>query len=41
MPGEKAKKGEVLMTLYATTPDRMEEGKKAVNIKRIYDSSES
>lgn len=39
MPGDKAKKGDVLMTLYATTNDRMEEGKKAVDIKRIYDSS--
>lgn len=39
MPGDKASKGDVLMTLYATTKDRMEEGIKAVDLKKLYDSS--
>ncbi len=37
MPGEKIKKGDILMTLYATTEDRMEEGKKAVNLDELYE----
>jgi AMP phosphorylase len=37
MAGQKVKKGDVLMTLYATTPDRMDEGKKAVNLKELYE----
>lgn len=37
MPGENAKKGETLMTLYATTKDRMDDGKKTVDLEKIYD----
>jgi AMP phosphorylase len=37
MPGENAKKGETLMTLYATTQDRMDDGKKTVDLEKIYD----
>ena len=37
MPGQSVKKGETLMTLYATTQDRMEDGVKAVNVKKLYE----
>lgn len=37
MPGDKVKKGETLMTLYATTQDRMEDGIKAIDIKKLYE----
>ena len=39
MPGDKVKKGDLLMTLYATTADRLEEGVKLIDIKKIYDFS--
>ena len=37
LPGEKVQKGDVLMTLYATTPDRMEDGIKAINLKELFE----
>jgi len=37
MPGDKVEKGDILMTLYATAPDRMEEGIKAVDLSNLYD----
>ncbi|MDX9739172.1 MAG: thymidine phosphorylase [Candidatus Dojkabacteria bacterium] len=37
LPGQKVEKGELLMTLYATTPDRMEDGVKAINLKELYE----
>ncbi len=37
VPGDKVKKGDVLMTLYATTEDRMEEGLRAVNLDELYE----
>ncbi|KFN40095.1 hypothetical protein KN63_00355 [Smithella sp. F21] len=37
MPGDKVEKGDVLMTLYSTAKDRMEEGLKAVNLDKLYE----
>lgn len=37
MPGEKVKKGDVLMTLYATTEDRLEQGIKAVDLPKLFE----
>jgi AMP phosphorylase len=37
MQGEKVKKGDILMTLYATSQDRMDEGIKAINFEELYD----
>lgn len=37
MPGDKVEKGEVLMTLYATADDRMDEGIKAVDLSKLYE----
>ncbi len=37
MPGDKVEKGDVLMTLYATAPDRMEEGVKAIDLPKLYE----
>jgi len=37
MPGDRVEKGDILMTLYATTKDRMEEGIKAVEFEKLYD----
>lgn len=37
MPGDKVEKGDVLMTLYATADDRMEEGIKAVDLPKLYE----
>lgn len=37
MPGESVKKGEVLFTMYATADDRLENGKKAVNLEKMYE----
>ena len=34
--GDKVQKGDVLMTLYATAEDRMEEGIKAVDLDKLY-----
>jgi len=34
--GDKVKKGDVLITLYATAEDRMEEGLKAVDLEKLY-----
>jgi AMP phosphorylase len=37
MVGEKVKKGDLLMTLYTTTKDRLEDGIKAVDLKELYE----
>ncbi len=37
MPGDKVEKGDVLMTLYTTAKDRMEEGVKAVDLEKLYE----
>lgn len=37
MPGEKVNKGDVLFTMYATSEDRLENGKKAVNLEKMYE----
>ncbi|MGI6423451.1 MAG: thymidine phosphorylase [Candidatus Dojkabacteria bacterium] len=37
MPGESIKKGEVLMTLFATTQDRLDDGIKAVDLSKLYE----
>lgn len=37
MPGDKVKKGDLLMTLYTTTADRMEEGVKAIKLEKLYE----
>jgi AMP phosphorylase len=37
MAGDKVKKGDVLLTLYATTEDRMEEGMKVLDLKKLYE----
>ncbi len=37
MPGDKVEKDEVLMTLYTTAKDRMEEGLKAVDLEKLYE----
>lgn len=37
MPGDKVEKGEILMTLYATSEDRMEEGIKAIDLPKLYE----
>lgn len=37
MPGEAVKKGDVLFTMYATSADRLENGKKAVDLKKMYE----
>jgi AMP phosphorylase len=35
--GDKVRKGDVLMTLYTTAKDRMEEGVKAVDLEKLYE----
>ncbi len=35
--GDRVKKGDVLMTLYATAKDRMEEGVKVVDLEKLYE----
>lgn len=37
MPGEVVTKGDVLFTMYATADDRLENGKKAVNLEKMYE----
>jgi AMP phosphorylase len=37
MPGESVEKGDVLFTIYATSEDRLENGKKAVNLAKMYE----
>ncbi len=37
MPGDEVKKGDLLMTLYTTTADRMEEGVKAIKLEKLYE----
>lgn len=37
MPGEEVKKGDTLITLYATTQDRLEDGVSAVNLTSLYE----
>ncbi len=37
MPGESVSKGDVLFTMYATSEDRLENGKKAANIEKMYE----
>ena len=37
MPGDKVEKGDLLLTLYATTKDRMEDGIKSVNLDLLYE----
>ena len=37
MPGDEVKEGEVLMTLYATTQDRMDAGVSAVDLQALYE----
>ena len=37
MPGEKVEKGDVLFTMYATSEDRLENGKRAVNLNKMYE----
>ncbi len=37
MPGEKVENGDVLITLYATSDDRLENGKKAVDLEKMYE----
>jgi AMP phosphorylase len=37
MPGEKVEKGDHLFTIYATSEDRLENGKKAVNLEKMYE----
>jgi len=37
MPGESVAKGDVLFTMYATADDRLENGKKAVNLEKMYE----
>ena len=37
MPGENVAKGDVLLTLYATSDDRLDNGIKAVNLEKMYE----
>jgi AMP phosphorylase len=37
MPGEKVSSGDVLFTMYATSDDRLDNGKKAVNLDKMYE----
>jgi len=37
MPGESVAKGDVLFTMYATADDRLENGKKAVDLEKMYE----
>jgi len=37
MPGDKIEKGDVLMTLYATAQDRLDEGVKAIDLEKLYE----
>jgi len=37
MPGDTVKKGDVLMTLYATAQDRLDEGIKAIDLEKLYE----
>lgn len=37
MPGDKVEKGDTLMTLYATSQDRMEEGIKSIDLEKLYE----
>ena len=37
MPGDRVEKGDVLMTLYATSKDRMEDGIKAVDLGKLFE----
>ncbi len=37
MPGEKVEKGDILFTMYATSEDRLENGKRAVNLDKMYE----
>ncbi len=37
MPGDKVEKGDVLMTLYATAQDRLDEGVKAIDLEKLYE----
>ena len=37
MQGDKVKKGDVLMTLYATSKDRLEDGIKAIDLKELFE----
>jgi len=37
MPGDKVEKGDILMTLYATAQDRLDEGIKAVDLEKLYE----
>lgn len=37
MPGDKVEKGDVLVTLYATTKERMEQGMKSVELSKLYE----
>ena len=34
--GDKVSKGDVLMTIYATSNGRLENGKKAINLDKLY-----
>jgi thymidine phosphorylase len=37
MPGEAVSKGDVLFTMYATADDRLENGKSAVDLEKMYE----